>query len=44
MPKLPNCSSENNSEYLHRCLPDVMGKGLNHDQAVSCCVGIWNSD
>ena len=44
MPKLPNCDSESSSKYLHRCIPDIMNKGLNHDQAVSCCIEIWNDD
>jgi hypothetical protein len=42
MPK-PNCDSESRSEYLSRCIPEVMGEGLTHDQAVGRCIGMWNS-
>jgi len=42
MPK-PNCDDETRSEYLSRCIPEVMDEGLNHDQAVGRCIGMWNN-
>ena len=42
MPK-PNCNDETRSEYMARCIPMVMDEGVDHDEAVGRCAGMWNS-
>jgi hypothetical protein len=39
----PNCGEETRSEYMSRCIPEVMDEGYTQDQAVGRCAGMWNS-
>jgi hypothetical protein len=39
----PDCENQTRSEYMSICIPEVMDEGLDHDEAVGRCAGMWNS-
>jgi len=42
MPR-PLCEDETNGEWMSRCILEVMDEGLDHDEAVGRCAGMWNT-